>query len=71
MRGSPKDFTTTLYRKLYKGTQVIPVPNGKKVKYSEFLINSKMGNPQCDFLSALWLAYEDHSTTERVWAGEI
>ena len=53
MRGIPKDFTTTLYRKLYKGTQVIPVPNGKKVKYSEFKIDSKMGNPQCDFLSAL------------------
>ena len=53
MREIPKDFTTTLYRKLYKGTQVIPVPNGKKVKYSEFKIDSKMGNPQCDFLSAL------------------
>ena len=34
-REHPKDFTTTLYWKLYKGTQVIPVPNGNKVKYDK------------------------------------
>jgi len=34
-RESSKAFTTTLFRKLNKGTQVTPVPNGNKVKDRE------------------------------------
>jgi hypothetical protein len=39
LRESPKAFTTTLFWKRNKGTQVIPVPNGKKVKDVDIFLN--------------------------------
>ena len=46
LRESPKAFTTTLFWKRNKGTQVIPVPNGKKVKDVDIFLNGQ---------SAVWL----------------
>ena len=40
-RETPKAFTTTLFWKQNKGTQVIPVPNGNKVKDKSWAIRSE------------------------------
>jgi hypothetical protein len=37
-RETPKAFTTTLFWKRNKGTQVIPVPNGNKVKDEDLIL---------------------------------
>jgi len=37
-RETPKAFTTTLFWKQNKGTQVIPVPNGNKVKDEDLIL---------------------------------
>mgnify|MGYP001160270915 FL=1 len=37
-RETPKAFTTTLLWKRNKGTQVIPVPNGNKVKDEDLIL---------------------------------
>ena len=59
-RETPKALTTTLYRKLYKGTRLIIEPNGNKVRdmwtIRSVTVYVRYSN-----------GYDSPSTTERVW----
>ena len=48
MRETPKDLTTTLHMKLWRGSRLITEPDGNNVKYSTI-----MDNPQCYYLNPL------------------